>query len=302
MADNDTWGARGRGVYYAKMGEALGSALADLGLTHKRVAFDNLETGISIAAAFPQMTAIGGEALFRHVRARKTPQEVQLLKKATWINQTALERSVREWQKGMSWHDLLFCYQVHALSLGGAPNLPDTNAPGNERGTYFAADMEVADYELCEGMNIMFDLHGRYNSYCWDGGKSWVIGGAPHQGILKNWNATVTATQEMANASRTGEKISALSAIGFDTFRKLGYNEKGIIIFFDGLGLDHIDQDLSHGNKDWVLQRDMVYSIHVAFPGDEGERLFLEEILLIKDDSAERIFTWDEKLLASGRT
>lgn len=297
MLDNDSWGSRGRGIYYSKMGEALGSALADLGLTDKVVAFDNLETGTKIAAGFPKLTAVGGESLFRHVRAQKTPQEVDLLKKATWINQTALERAVGDWDKGMSWHDLLFHYQVHALSLGGAPNLPDTNAPGNESGITFSADMEVADFELLEGSNIMFDLHGRYNGYCWDGGKSWVVGGSPRQDTRKNWEATVAVTQEMANASRTGAKISDLSALGFDTFRKLGYNEKGVIIFFHGLGLDHIDQDLSHGNKDWALQRDMVYSIHVAFPGDENERLFLEEILLVKDDSAERIFSWDDALL-----
>lgn len=298
VLENSTWGRQGAATYYSNMGQAIVAGLRDLGLTRGRVAFDNYEMGVLFASAIPELEAVPGENLFRHVRARKTDVEIELLRKASWINQTSLEGAVRNWQKGMSWHDLIFEYQINALTHGGSPNLPDTNAPDNGLSPYFHADLEVEDFELREGMNIMFDLHGRYNGYCWDGGKSWTVGGNPNPVTEKNWEATVAATREMANASRTGTKISELSRIGFETFAKFGHDEKGLIIFFHSLGLDHIDQDLSHGMKDWALQRDMVYSIHIAFPGDENQRLFIEDILHVKDDCSDRIFTWDDQLLS----
>jgi hypothetical protein len=91
--------------------------------------------------------------------------------------------------------------------------------------------------------------------------------------------------------------ISALVDHGLETYCQCGVSSDGVLIFFHGLGLDHLDRDTSGGEKDWRLQPDMVFATHIYFPGDEQHRLFLEEIVLLSEQGNERLFTWDEEML-----
>jgi hypothetical protein len=40
-----------------------------------------------------------------------------------------------------------------------------------------------------------------------------------------------------------------------------------------------------------------VIATHIYFPGDQQQRLFLEEIVLISSAGNERLFTWNDDML-----
>ena len=40
----------------------------------------------------------------------------------------------------------------------------------------------LEDFEVEPGIHVMFDCHGTLDLYCWDGGKTWVVGGEPEGG------------------------------------------------------------------------------------------------------------------------
>ncbi len=293
------WSAPESTAYCSNLAAAVQGAIRDLGLHSGKIGFDNLALGQTLIAGFPGAAALPADNLLRSVRSSKTEPELALLRRATWINQTALERAIRQWAPGFTWHDMMLAYQVQILALGGAPNLPDSfaiaSAPGSD--STFHADPEVLDHELTEGMAIMFDAHGKYNGYCWDGGKTWIVGGQPRQEIKHTWAATIAASDAINHALRPGRKISELVDAGRRAYRQSGVSDNGVLIYFHGLGLDHIDQDLSLGTGDWTVQNDQMISTHIHFPGDAGQRLFLEDIAFVRNDGVERLFTWNEQLL-----
>jgi Xaa-Pro dipeptidase len=293
------WTAADRGTYYPNFSAAVQGAMHDLGLTRGKVGFDNLALGQVLIAGFPLAQACPADNLLRSVRSIKTPAEIDLLRTATRMNQTALERAVRQWTPGATWHDVIYAYQLHVLALGGLPNLPDTVAHGNPPGHdhTFHADPEVVDHELTEGMNVMFDCHGKYNGYCWDGGKTWIVGGEPQRETKRNWAATMAAMTAINETLRPGCKISELVEAGRRAYRQSGVNDDGVLIYFHGLGLDHVDQDLSLSAADWTVQKDQMISTHIHFPGDAARRLFAEDIAFVRDDGVERFFSWNDELL-----
>jgi Xaa-Pro dipeptidase len=293
------WNRPGASGFYPRATEAICSGLRDLGLDRGRIAFDNFATGRLLSAAFANLEAVPGDGLLRHARAGKTRVEIELLRRACAINQQALERTVAAWQPGMSWHDIQLTFQIEALRLGGSPNLPDTMGVGYSTvsGDALHADIICLDSEIHMGTNVMFDCHGKYNGYCWDGGKTWTVGGPPNPATRRHWRATFAVAREIERIARPGMPISALVDHGLETYRQCGVSSDGVLIFFHGLGLDHLDRDTSGGEKDWRLQPDMVFATHIYFPGDEQHRLFLEEIVLLSEQGNERLFTWDEEML-----
>lgn len=68
----------------------------------------------------------------------------------------------------------------------------------------------------------MFDCHGTLDLYCWDGGKTWVVGGEPAGGAKRFAKATVQAGEALLGAMRPGVRISELQARARDVYRKEG--------------------------------------------------------------------------------
>ena len=55
-----------------------------------------------------------------------------------------------------------------------------------------------------------------------------------------------------------------------------------------------IETNLCDGtpNVDWKLEENMVVPLHLLYPGGEKERLWLEEVVLIRKDGGEPLFSW----------
>jgi len=135
----------------------------------------------------------------------------------------------------------------------------------------------------------MFDCHGTLDLYCWDGGKTWVVGGEPTREGRRNLEATAAVAEALLEAMRPGAKVSALQALARNVFRKCGVPDSGVV-FFHGLGLSHMDIERNDG--DWALEAGMVVPMHIVYPGGERERAWVEEVVLVRDGPAEPFFSW----------
>ena len=85
-------------------------------------------------------------------------------------------------------------------------------------------------------------------------------------------------------------------------FRKAGVPDAdSAIIFFHGLGLSHMDleQVSSVGipNADWALEEGMVVPLHVLYPGDENNRMWIEEVAHVTKDGSVPFFSWGKNPL-----
>ena len=137
----------------------------------------------------------------------------------------------------------------------------------------------------------MFDCHGTLDLYCWDGGKTWVVGDEPTAQGRRNLRATAQVSEQLISEMRPGKRPSDLQARGRELYRKAGVPDaEAAVIFFHGLGLSHWDVDSA--TSDWPFENGMVVPLHVVVPGGESSRAWLEEVALITAQGGEPFFGW----------
>ena len=291
------WVDRARKSYTYDMFSAVLGAMKDLGLDSGRIAFDDM--GFGFRLGLNDVEVIDGYDPLMFARAVKTEVELSLIERATRLNQIAIERTVASWEKGVTWRDLNNAYHRAVSELGGFVRDPGGMVWGHPRGADPTLMLQTGleDFEVVSGTHVMFDCHGTLDLYCWDGGKTWVVDGAPEGHAKLYSRATAEAAQTLVNAMRPGVKVSELQARGREVYRKSGVPDADTaVIFFHGLGLSHMDLELTTAdgrpNGDWVLEEGMVVPLHLLYPGGERERIWLEEIVVVTPHGGRPLFSW----------
>jgi len=292
------WVRNARARYAFDMGSALRGALADLNLQGGRIGFDDLALGQRLGVE-PAVVVDAYDTLM-FARAVKTPTEIGLLRRATALNREAIERTVRSWEKGMRWRDLNRAYHAAVVDLGGFVRDPGAMVWGHPRGSEAALTLQTGleDFEVERGLHVMFDCHGTLDLYCWDGGKTWVVGGEPQGEGKRNLRASAQVAEQLVAEMKPGTRPSQLQGRGRELYRKAGVADAdAAIVFFHGLGLSHMDVEQT--TADWRFEAGMVVPLHMVYPGGESSRAWLEEVVLITEEGGEPFFGWGyEPLLA----
>ena len=283
------WVRTARERYAFDMSTALRGALAELGLERGRVGFDDLALGQRLEHG----GVVDAYDTLMFARAVKTPTEIDLLRRATALNRAAIERTVKTWDKGMRWRELNRAYHAAALDLGGFVRDPGAMVWGHPRGAESALTLQTGleDFEVERGQHVMFDCHGTLDLYCWDGGKTWVVGGEPQGEGKRNLRATAQVAEQLVSEMKPGSRPSVLQGKGRELYRKAGVGDaEAAVIFFHGLGLSHWEAE--DRTTDWRFEAGMVVPLHVVYPGGEASRAWLEEVVLITERGGEPLFGW----------
>jgi len=292
------WVENARKQYAFDMATALKGALRELKLDRAKVAFD--DQGFGLRLGMEGLAVADGYDPMMFARAIKTPVELDLIRRATRLNEAAIRKTIAFWQKGATWRDLNIAYACSVAELGGFVRDPGGMVWGHPRGTdqtiMLATGFE--DSEVEAGTHVMFDCHGTIDLYCWDGGKTWVVDGEP-EGDAKRWaKATSAVAETLLAAMKPGGRIRELQALARATYRKAGVPDPDrTVIFFHGLGLSHMELELmtSDGTVqggDWVLEEGMVAPIHLLYPGGQFDRSWCEEVVEIRSDGGRPLFSW----------
>jgi Xaa-Pro dipeptidase len=294
------WATKARQKYAPSLVEGVRRAMHDLDLARARVGFDDLRLANTVQ--LPDVQVVDAYGTLKYIRQVKTPDELALLREATRLNQLAIERTIRTWSRGTTWQHLIHTYNVAATDLGGFVRDPGAivlaNAPDADSALYMHAGPE--DFVVEPGTHIMWDCHGTWAHYCWDGGKTWVVDDEPHGDAKAITAATATAMGALQEAMRPGAHLSQLQAAGRAAFRKGGLPgsaAEDAFIFFHGLGLEHIDMEITDSHQDWAIEDGMVVSAHLQVPGDAQHRSWLEEIFLVTPSGGQPFFSWDHQPL-----
>ncbi len=293
-----TWAERARRAYAPNLVDGVRRALQDLGLSNGVVGFDDLRFANQVG-----VNAVDAYGALKYVRQVKTDAELELLRTATLLNQQAIEQTVATWTRGTMWQELVHTYHVSAMQRGGFVRDPSAivvaNAPGADPALYMTSGLE--DFVVEPGMHIMWDCHGTWQLYCWDGGKTWVVDDDPLPDARPVTDGVANAMRSIEEALRPGTRLSQLQATARRALRRSGVAcADDAFIFFHGLGLEHIDMELTESHQDWAVEDGMVVSAHLQVPGDERHRGWLEEIFLVTKDGGQAFFTWDHAPLTGG--
>jgi len=292
-----TWVDRARQAYTFDMGSALRGALKDLKLDKGRVAFDDM--GFGLRLGLDGVEVVDGYDPLMYARAVKTPEEMKLLERATQLNEQAIHRTVASWEKGCTWRHLNRAYAMAVTELGGFVHDPSGMVWGHPRGADPAIMLQTGleDYAVEEGAHVAFDCHGTIDLYCWDGGKTWVVGGELSAGTKLRAKATAAAAETLLAAMKPGVRVSELQVKARAAYRKAGVEDAdSAAIFFHGLGLSHMELEQTRAdgkpNGDWALEEGMVVPMHMLLPGGDHERFWLEEVAAVGRDGGRALFSW----------
>jgi Xaa-Pro aminopeptidase len=292
------WVENARQQYAFDMATALKGALRELKLDRAKVAFD--DQGFGLRLGMEGLAVADGYDPMMFARAIKTPVELDLIRRATRLNEAAIRKTIASWQKGATWRDLNIAYARSVAELGGFVRDPGGMVWGHPRGIdqtiMLATGFE--DSEVEAGTHVMFDCHGTIDLYCWDGGKTWVVDGEPERDARRWAKATSAVAETLLAAMKPGGRIRELQALARATYRKAGVPDPDrAVIFFHGLGLSHMELELmtSDGTVqggDWVLEEGMVAPIHLLYPGGQFDRSWCEEVVEIRSDGGKPLFSW----------
>ena len=295
--DSTSWAGNLRAHYANNIAQSCREAMADLGLSSGRVAFDDLRFGQQLG--METIEVVDGYAPMMYARCVKTDVEIELLKRATTVNEEAICRSINAWSRGMMWQDFNHEYHKSVVEMGGFVRDPGAMVWGHPCGGDPAVTLHsrLDDFVMEPGMNILFDCHGTLDLYCWDGGKTWVVDGEATGDAKQYANATADAATAVMEAMRPGVTISDLQRVGRAVYRTSGVaGADDVLIFFHGLGLSHmeLEQFGADGvpNYDWRLEANMVVPLHILYPGDEHHRIWIEEVVRVTPDGGEPFFSW----------
>ncbi|MGI9521558.1 MAG: M24 family metallopeptidase [Hyphomicrobiaceae bacterium] len=299
------WIENARQNYSFEIKTSLTAALQDLKIASARVAFDDLGFGCRLAVE--GVTICDGYDPLMFARAVKTPVELELLRRSSKLNEAAIHRTVASWQDGINWRDINIAYATAVAELGGFVRDPGGMVWGHPRGTEETIMLSTGfeNHEVIRGTHVMFDCHGTMDMYCWDGGKTWVVGGEP-EGDGKKWAAATSAVWEtLMRAMKPGAKIKDLQGLARATYRKAGVPDPNrALIFFHGLGLSHMELELTTADGqspggNWTLEEGMVAPVHLLYPGSAYDRSWCEEVVEIRADGGEPMFSWGPEPLSS---
>jgi len=204
------WVENARKRYAFDMGSALKEALHELRLDRAKVAFD--DQGFGLRLRMDGLAVADGYDPMMFARAVKTPVELELIRRATRLNEAAIRTTIASWQKGTTWRDLNIAYACAVAELGGFVRDPGGMVWGHPRGTdqtiMLATGFE--DSEVEAGTHVMFDCHGTMDLYCWDGGKTWIVDGEA-EGDARRWAMATSAVAEtLIAAMKPGMRIKQL--------------------------------------------------------------------------------------------
>jgi Xaa-Pro aminopeptidase len=274
---------------------ALVAALRDRGLDHCRLGVD--EIGIlpayldRLAAELPKAHIERAADLFRHVRAVKTPEEVERLRASARIAELSIDSALAVARVGASERELANAFHGRTIAEGAMPVLGvictgprsalSSGQPGERR-------LEPGDV-------IRFDVGGRYKHYRADISRIAVLGApsdkvrAYHHGVRAG---LLRAYELIRPGVRTGDVFEQV----VETVRRNGIPHYRRSHVGHGIGLDGYDApNITPGNGE-VFEEGMTICVETPYYEMGFAGLQVEDMMRVTRDGVESLMSTGSEL------
>ena len=244
---------------------------------------------LNLQAAIPHAGWISATKVTRHLRMRKSTEEIDALRRAGQAIDRVHQQVPELLRPGRTEAEVgrdiaeLIVSEGHSLVnfviVGSGPNGASPHH-------------ETAERVIEDGDAVVVDIGGTLDAYCSDCTRNYVVGTAP-DGFTDAHAALEAAQQAACDAVRPGVSAESIDAAARDLLTDAGFGEYFIHRTGHGIGLEeHEDPYIVAGN-DLLLEPGMAFSIEpgVYLPGRYGMRI--EDIVVVTDDGCERLNTID---------
>ncbi|QPC84722.1 aminopeptidase P family protein [Phototrophicus methaneseepsis] len=273
-------------------------AVTTLGLTSKVLGVDGMTMRVFEWLALAQCgvelaTSKDVSAALLLQRAKKTPEEVDAMRRAIALSEAALQDTLDYAKPGMTEKqitakltDALAAHgsQGHAFSpivLTGPKSALPHGMPG--------------DRVLGEDEFLLIDYGGTMDEYPADITRTFCLG-TPSDEMRKIYGAVLQANLAAQAAAKPGIACSAVDKAARDVIEAAGYGEYFIHRTGHGLGLEGHEWPNIASNNDMLLEPGMVFTIEPGIYIPEIGGVRIEDNMLITEDGAESLTSYPREL------
>jgi Xaa-Pro aminopeptidase len=231
--------------------------------------------------------------VLRELRMRKTPAEVESLRRAG----AAIDRvhaAMGEWLRPGRTERAVAADIKDAIVAAGHASADFAIVAAGPNGA--SPHHDSADRVIGAGDVVVVDIGGQMpDGYCSDSTRTYALGEPPAE-FTDYYAVLLAAQQAQVAAVRPGITASELDAVGRDIIATAGYGEYFVHRTGHGIGLDvHEDPYIVAGSAQ-ILEPGMAFSIEpgIYLPGRHGARI--EDIVVCTVDGGERLNLTDRAL------
>ncbi|OPJ55606.1 M24 family metallopeptidase [Alkalithermobacter paradoxus] len=241
----------------------------------------------------PNAKFVNGSRVVDEVRMIKDEEEINLLRKASGINDIAMSHVIKLINENNTEKDI-------------SKLIPDIFEKNGCESTSFSPIIcygangaephhKPDNTKLERDKGIIIDMGGKYKGYCSDMTRSFFYGN-PCDEYKKIYNLVLTANTEAIKTIKPGVKFSEIDKIARNIIEKGGYGKYFTHRTGHNIGIVcHEYPDVS-GINDMYLQVGMVFSIEpgIYIPGKFGVRI--EDLVVVTEDGCEILNKYDKNL------
>jgi Xaa-Pro aminopeptidase len=236
-----------------------------------------------------------GGPVLRELRMRKTPEELESLRRAG----AAIDKvhaGVPEWLRAGRTERQVAADIKEAIVAAGHASADFAIVASGPNGA--SPHHEASDRVIRDGDPVVVDIGGIMpDGYCSDSTRTYVIGEPPSE-FSGYYAVLLSAQQAQVEAVRPGITAAELDAVGRDIISDAGYGEFFVHRTGHGIGLDVHEEPYIVADSTRVLEPGMAFSIEpgIYLPGRHGARI--EDIVVCTVDGVERLNLTDRALAA----
>jgi Xaa-Pro dipeptidase len=276
------------GTEHATAARALAGAIRSAGLEKARIGFDDPRV-CGWMHAIGLEGIVGSDALnvFKQIRMVKSESEIDLLRVAGKMSETAINAVIDQLDVGMPLAEIA---RIHAISMaeqGGQSEWIIANIRGLATGV-------VEPNEL-----MKLDSVGSYKQYRGDVGRS-VFFGEPTEEMMHRIDAVGQALQIAYEAIRPGKTFKEIVDLTLKAVHDRGF--PGFVIAAPhSIGLEHTDHPVSvgaqmPGEHPLAFEENMVFTLDMPYHEFGWGTTHVEDMMIVRKDGCEPITSMNTKL------
>lgn len=276
--------------------EALKIVLKEKGLDKARIGLDEkaltMEEWNAVVEALPGSKIVPGYPIFRMIRMVKTPEAIDILRKAAQINQTGLQAVIDSIAPGKTEREMWEVFSDAVKKAGGTPY--HAIFVGGDQGFLVTKDAQKSESKFELG-GAKLDCDSIFQHHYADMAVTASLG-KPSEKLVKYHKALLAGLHKAEECIKPGAIVSDIFKEAVNEVRMAGIPNYKRNHVGHGLGLECYDIPLISPKVDLKLEPGTIFNIEIPYYEINFGSVHVENTFLVTESGCECFQTMDMDL------
>lgn len=276
---------------YEVLQRLLPSSISRIGLEKNHLTANSYE---AVARAAQAQEIVDLEELLRHLRMRKSADEIVTIKKAIWVMEESLRLTLPKITLGLTEMDIVAELEFQMKKLGAQATSFSTIVLAGKRAGLPHGD--PGQRKIKAGEMLLIDAGVFVDGYASDLTRTFAIGELSDE--LKDiYDTVLQANLRAIEAVRPHASIASVDLAAREVIANKGYGQYFINRVGHGIGLEIHEYPSVHSKAQGELVEGMVFTIEPGIYNPNLAGVRIEDDVLVTQDGVEVLTTFPKELL-----